>query len=133
MVERPSVQESVSSQPTGAAYFSWISNLTPKETQVLEFLCQGLLQKQIAQELVITTKTVKGHCSKIYRKLGVKNKGECLIRCAPLVGQHRKQTKVEKVIGELQDLSGKVESIEQRQAIEAAIRILRMLAGLSEF
>ncbi|GAH99909.1 unnamed protein product, partial [marine sediment metagenome] len=97
MVEQPSVHRFDSSQLTGAAYFTWTFNLTPKETQVLELICQGLLQKQIAQELRTTLKTVKTHCHEIYRKLGVTNKGECLVKCVPLTHQYRMQTKVERI------------------------------------
>ena len=95
-------------------------------------VCQGLLQKQIAQELHITLKTMKTHCHEIYRKLGVCNKGECLIRCAPLIYKYRKQTKLERIIGKLQDLSGSLESAEQRQAVEDTIKILKVMASLTE-
>jgi len=95
-------------------------------------LCQGLLQKQIAQELRISIQTIKNHCHEIYQKLGVTNKGQCLAKCGPVIHQYRKQTKLEKIIRELQNLSSNLESPEQRQAIEDTIRILRVLASLSE-
>ncbi|GAI47078.1 unnamed protein product, partial [marine sediment metagenome] len=76
--------------------------------------------------------TTKNHCHEIYRKLGVSNKGQCLIKCGPLVQQWRKQTKLERIIAELQDLSGSLESAEQRQAVEDTVKILRVLATLSE-
>lgn len=45
--------------------------LTPRETEVLKLLAQGLANKEIAQELGIGEKTVKTHVSNILSKLGV--------------------------------------------------------------
>jgi len=132
LVEPSSAKVGVSSQPTGAAYFTWTFNLSPKETEVLDLLCQGLLQKQIAQELRISVQTTKNHCHQIYQKLGVSNKGQCLVKCGPLVYQHRKQTKLERIIEELEGLISNVETVEQKQAIEDTIRILRLLVGLGQ-
>ena len=51
-----------------------IEPLTVREFEILEFLEQGLYQKEIAHRLYISTETVKTHCKHIYHKLGVKNR-----------------------------------------------------------
>lgn len=52
--------------------------LTLRETQILEQLTQGLLYKEIADNLVITTGTVKQHIHNIYQKLHVQNRTEAI-------------------------------------------------------
>lgn len=52
--------------------------LTQREYQLLELLSQGLLYKEIATQLSITTGTVKQHIHKIYHKLQVNNRTEAI-------------------------------------------------------
>lgn len=55
-----------------------IDPLTPRETEVLALLAQGLANKQIALALDISEHTVKFHISAVYRKLGVTNRTEAV-------------------------------------------------------
>lgn len=48
--------------------------LTPRELQMLEKLCQGLSNKEIARALDIQEPTVKLHMKTLYRKIGVNNR-----------------------------------------------------------
>jgi DNA-binding NarL/FixJ family response regulator len=50
--------------------------LTMRETEVLQYISQGLPNKQIASMLYISEHTVKFHISSIYIKLGVTNRTE---------------------------------------------------------
>lgn len=52
--------------------------LSARELQLLTLLSKGLLYKEIADELHITTGTVKQHIHKIYEKLQVSNKTEAI-------------------------------------------------------
>ncbi|MDB4539279.1 response regulator transcription factor [Saprospiraceae bacterium] len=52
--------------------------LTERELQLLDLLSQGLLYKEIGQNLGITTGTVKQHIHKIYGKLQVNNRTEAI-------------------------------------------------------
>ena len=52
--------------------------LTPREREVLQQLAKGLLYKEIAGYMAISTLTVKNHVKNIYRKLQVQNKVEAL-------------------------------------------------------
>jgi DNA-binding CsgD family transcriptional regulator len=50
--------------------------LTPTERQVAELVGQGLPTKQVAARLFVSPKTVEGHLSRIYGKLGVSSRTE---------------------------------------------------------
>lgn len=55
-----------------------IEHLTPRETEILQLLAQGLPNKQIAYSLGISEHTVKFHISSIYSKLGAYNRTEAV-------------------------------------------------------
>jgi len=46
-------------------------HLTQKETQILECICKGLTNKEIARKLHISEQTVKSHCNHLFKKFGV--------------------------------------------------------------
>ena len=48
--------------------------LTERETDVLRLLAQGKANKEIAQALFVTLKTVELHLSHAYRKLGIRSR-----------------------------------------------------------
>lgn len=50
------------------------AQLTPRELQVLEGLCHGKANKEIARDLEVMEPTVKLHVKTLYRKLGVANR-----------------------------------------------------------
>jgi DNA-binding NarL/FixJ family response regulator len=53
-----------------------VEHLTPRETQVLALLAEGLSNKGIAQRLAISDQTVKFHVASIMGKLGTTNRVE---------------------------------------------------------
>jgi DNA-binding NarL/FixJ family response regulator len=53
--------------------------LTPKEKEILPLLCQGLSNKQIAQDLYLSLRTVENHLASIYEKLGVRSRTEAAV------------------------------------------------------
>jgi DNA-binding NarL/FixJ family response regulator len=55
-------------------------NLTPRECQIAELICQGLHNGKIAKYLRISPGTVKTHTRNIYRKARVKSKIAMLLR-----------------------------------------------------
>jgi len=55
-------------------------NLTPRERQIAELICQGLRNGNIARSLRIRPGTVKTHTRNIYRKVQVKSKIAMLLR-----------------------------------------------------
>jgi len=52
--------------------------LSPRENEVLNFLAKGLLYKEIAEQLRISTATVRQHIHRIYEKLHVQNRTEAI-------------------------------------------------------
>lgn len=52
--------------------------LTARELEVLALVAKGLPQKQVAQTLSISSKTVGTHMSHIFEKLGVHSKGQAV-------------------------------------------------------
>ena len=57
---------------------SELNSLTKTEAEVLEFLAQGFLYKEIADKKYISIDTVKKHINNMYRKLQVNNKVEAV-------------------------------------------------------
>ncbi|MFD1040419.1 response regulator [Virgibacillus byunsanensis] len=55
------------------------SELSEREKDVLMCLLEGLSNKQIAEKLFISDKTVKVHVSKIFKKLNVKSRSQVII------------------------------------------------------
>jgi len=61
-------------------YLSKRYDLTPREVQIAELVCQGLRHGSIAGHLRIQPGTVKTHIRNIYRKVKVQNKMNMLLR-----------------------------------------------------
>ncbi len=45
--------------------------ISEAEKEIISLICQGFRNKEIAQKLYITEQTVKSHCNRIYKKLGI--------------------------------------------------------------
>jgi DNA-binding NarL/FixJ family response regulator len=54
--------------------------LTPRELEVLELIAQGSSNSQIAEELVITDKTVRNHITSIFGKLQVADRAQAIVK-----------------------------------------------------
>lgn len=54
------------------------SKLTRREQEVLQLLASGLTQREIAQELVISSSTVASHIEHILEKLGVHSRAQAV-------------------------------------------------------
>ncbi|MDR6226451.1 response regulator transcription factor [Desmospora profundinema] len=54
-------------------------SLTPRELDVLQLMVKGLSNKEIAEQLFISDKTVKIHVSNILKKLRVKSRSQAII------------------------------------------------------
>ncbi|MDD3653212.1 MAG: response regulator transcription factor [Desulfotomaculaceae bacterium] len=53
-------------------------NLTPREDDILKYLCQGLSNKEISAKTHLAVDTVKTHLRNIYRKMGVKSRSQAI-------------------------------------------------------
>ncbi len=56
--------------------------LSGREGQILVLLTAGLTNKEIAQRLHISEKTVRNHLSSVYRKLKVRNRAQAIVKTA---------------------------------------------------
>ena len=59
--------------------------LTMTETVILQYLVQGLTNAQICEEMNLKLPTVKGHIYSIYKKMGVKNRVQAVMRWKEMV------------------------------------------------
>jgi len=55
-------------------------DLTPRELEVLRLIAQGLRNREIAERLVISEKTVGNHVSNIFTKLQVNERSQAIVR-----------------------------------------------------
>ena len=53
-----------------------VESLTPSERRVAELAAEGLTNREVAQALFLTVKTVETHLSHTYRKLGIRSRAE---------------------------------------------------------
>ena len=57
----------------------FISPLTKRETEILEYISKGFLNKQIASEIDISEQTIKNHVTSILRKLNANARTEAVV------------------------------------------------------
>jgi len=54
--------------------------LTRRETELLQLLCSGKSNQELANALFVSINTVKTHLKNLYLKLDVGNRAEAIIR-----------------------------------------------------
>jgi len=77
-----------STAPVGGAQASdEVAPLTERELDVLKLLARGLGNREIAEQLVVTEKTVKTHVANILQKMNVKTRTQAALQ-ASRIGVH---------------------------------------------
>lgn len=64
-----------------------LSGLTTREREIMGLLARGLANRDIAERLFLSEKTVKNHLNRIYTKLGVVSRAEATARWLGLFGE----------------------------------------------
>jgi DNA-binding NarL/FixJ family response regulator len=54
--------------------------ITPRHAQILQYVAEGMSVHQAASQLGITSKTVNNHLGSVYRRLGVENLTQAVLR-----------------------------------------------------
>ncbi|MEM6339576.1 MAG: response regulator transcription factor [Pseudomonadota bacterium] len=71
------VEEDISDSAQDA--LSRLASLTNQQGRILQLICEGKLNKQIAYDLSIAETTVKAHVTAIMRKLGVQSRTQAVL------------------------------------------------------
>lgn len=80
------VESSVSNQVNGFLNRKNTPRFTPRERDIVNLVCKGLKNKEIAEQLAITPGTVKVHLMHIFEKAGVKDRFELAVQGGRLMG-----------------------------------------------
>jgi DNA-binding CsgD family transcriptional regulator len=54
---------------------SGVGSLTPRERQIAELAAQGQSNRAIADQLIVSEKTIEWHLANAYRKLEIRGRG----------------------------------------------------------
>jgi len=71
LAERARLELNATGARPRRAWRTGVEALTPSELRVVRLACEGRSNREIAHELYVTPKTVEGHLSRAYAKLGV--------------------------------------------------------------
>jgi DNA-binding NarL/FixJ family response regulator len=79
-VTRRLIREFASQRPrTDSSSAARLATLTPRETQVLRLMAEGLSNPELAARFVVTEETVKTHVSRILAKLGLRDRTQAVV------------------------------------------------------
>lgn len=69
--------------------------LSNRESEVAELVSKGLSNKEVANQLFVTEKTVKFHLTNIYKKMNVKSRAQLIVWCLPHLGFVESEARME--------------------------------------
>ncbi|MBX9769151.1 MAG: response regulator transcription factor [Bdellovibrionales bacterium] len=71
--------------------------LSNREAEVAELVTKGLSNKEVANQLFVTEKTVKFHLTNIYKKMNVKSRSQLIVWCMPHMAFQETETEAQAV------------------------------------
>jgi DNA-binding NarL/FixJ family response regulator len=78
-VTRRLISEFAQLRPAASQPPAALPSLTPRETQVLRLMAEGLSNPEIAGRLIVSEETVKTHVSRVLAKLGLRDRTQAVI------------------------------------------------------
>jgi DNA-binding NarL/FixJ family response regulator len=78
-VTRRLITEFARLRPRAAGRWDALASLTPRETEVLRLLAEGLSNTEIAGRLVVSEETVKTHVRRVLGKLGLRDRTQAVV------------------------------------------------------
>ena len=78
-ITRRLVERFASAATAPAAVHRDLSELTPRELEVLQLLASGLSNAELAAQLVLIEATIKTHVARILRKLGLRDRVQAVV------------------------------------------------------
>ncbi|XGV96429.1 MAG: response regulator [Leptolyngbya sp. BL-A-14] len=73
------VHKAVTAAPPAVAATPALTELTPREQEILQLIAQGASNREIAQTLYISEKTVRNHVTNILSRLGLRDRTQAAI------------------------------------------------------
>lgn len=73
------VEQTAGAEMDADSALSRLATLTNQQARILQLICEGKLNKQIAYDLSIAETTVKAHVTAIMRKLGVQSRTQAVL------------------------------------------------------
>ncbi|MEH0927057.1 response regulator transcription factor [Micromonospora sp. CPCC 205558] len=78
-VTRRLISEFTRLRPRPPRHPAPLSSLTPRETDVLRLMAEGLSNPEIAKRLVVSDETIKTHVSRLLGKLGLRDRTQAVV------------------------------------------------------
>ena len=78
-VTRRLIGHFVAARPAPATRPTTLDALTERETEVLALIARGLSNTEIAGQLVVAEQTVKTHVSRVFAKLGLRDRAQAVV------------------------------------------------------
>ncbi|HEY6472007.1 MAG TPA: response regulator transcription factor [Acidimicrobiales bacterium] len=78
-VTRRLIEAFVQDHPTPATPPAGLQSLTERELQILQLLARGLSNAEIAEELYLSSATIKTHVARVLDKLGVRDRVQAVV------------------------------------------------------
>ncbi|HEY2667732.1 MAG TPA: response regulator transcription factor [Actinomycetota bacterium] len=78
-ITRRLIDEFASQHRAAEAPASAIGSLTPRETEVLRLVAEGLSNAEIARRILVAEETVKTHVSRVLSKLGLRDRTQAVV------------------------------------------------------
>jgi DNA-binding NarL/FixJ family response regulator len=78
-ITRRLIAEFARLRPRQPARLERLATLTPRETEILALVAEGLSNQEIAGRLVLSDETVKTHVSHVLRKLALRDRAQAVV------------------------------------------------------